>query len=70
MFGPPTFPNVARFRLTAVLRMAVSQADGGDPPKHVEIAGPVHVPQPLHETMMDEHWLLVVRHLHGHGITV
>lgn len=50
--------------------MAVSQADSGDPRKHVEITWPIHIPQPLHETLMDKKWLLVVRHLHRHGITV
>lgn len=52
------------------LRVAVAHADGSHTGKQVQVAPAVHVPQPLHVTLVDEHRLLVVGDFHGHGVTV
>ena len=50
--------------------MAVSYTDGRHSCKEVQVALAVHVPQPLHVALVDEHRALVGGHLHGHGVTV
>lgn len=50
--------------------MAVAHADRSHTGKQVQISSAVHVPQPLHVSLVDEHRLLVVGDFHGHGVTV
>lgn len=52
------------------LRVAVSHADGGHAGKQVQVSPAVHVPQPLHMSLMDEDRPLVEGDLHGHGVAV
>ena len=50
--------------------MAVANADCCHTGKKIQIALPVHVPQPLHVSLVDKHWLLIGGNLHGHGVAV
>lgn len=49
------------------LRVTVAHADRGHTGKQIQVSFPVHVPQPLHVTLVDEYRVLVVGHFHGHG---
>lgn len=50
--------------------MTVAHADGRHTGKQVQVSFPVHVPQPLHVTLVDENRFLVVGNSHGHGEAV
>lgn len=49
------------------LRVTVAHADGSHTGKQVQVSLPVHVPQPLHVTLVDEYRFLIVGDSHGHG---
>lgn len=49
------------------LRVTVAHADGSHTSKKIQVPLPVHVPQPLHVTLVDEHWFLIEGNFHGHG---
>ncbi len=50
------------------LRVAVAHTDSSHTSKQIQISSPVHVPQPLHVSLVDEHWFFIVGNLHGHGV--
>lgn len=50
--------------------MTVAHADGSHTGKQIQVSPPVHVPQPLHVTLVDEYRFLVVGNAHGHGEAV
>ena len=50
--------------------MAVAHGDSCYTGKQVQITPPIHIPQPLHVSLMEEHWSLEVRNLHGYGVAV
>lgn len=52
------------------LRVTVAHADGSHTSKQVQVSPAVHVPQPLHVSLVDEQWSLVVGDFHSHGVTV
>lgn len=55
---------------TRTLRVAVAHTDGSHTSKQVQISPAINIPQPLHVSLVDEHWLLVVGDFHGHRVTV
>lgn len=50
--------------------MAVAHTDSSHASKQIQISPPVHIPQPLHVSLVDEHWFLIVGNLHGHRVTI
>ena len=52
------------------LRVAVAHTHSSHTSKQIQISPPVHIPQPLHVTLVDEHWFLIVGNLHGHGVAI
>ena len=50
--------------------MAVAHADCCHAGKKIQIPLPVHVPQPLHVSLVEKHWLLIGGNLHDHGVAV
>lgn len=50
--------------------MAVSQTDSRYTSKQIQISFPVHIPQPLHVSLVEEHWFLIIGNLHGHRVAV
>lgn len=57
-------------RKRRTLRVAVAHTDSSHTGKQVQIPPAIHVPQPLHVSLVDEYWLLVVGDFHGHRATV
>lgn len=52
------------------LRVAVAHADSRHTGEQIQISPPVHIPQPLHVSLVDEHWFLIVGDLHGHRVAI
>lgn len=50
--------------------MAVAHTDSSHTSKEIQISSPVHIPQPLHVSLVDEHWFLIVSNLHGHRVAI
>lgn len=47
--------------------MTVAHADCNHTGKQIQVSFPVHVPQPLHVSLVDEYRFLIVGNSHGHG---
>ncbi|KAG7241105.1 hypothetical protein INR49_025848 [Caranx melampygus] len=45
------------------LRMAVAYTNSSHTGKQIQVSSPIHIPQPLHETLVEEHWFLIVGHI-------
>lgn len=52
------------------LRVAVAHTDSSHTGKQIQIPLPVYIPKPLHVSLVDEHWFLIVCNLHDHGVAV
>lgn len=59
-----------KHELVRTLRVAVAHTDSSHASKQIQITPPIHIPQPLHVSLVDKHWLLIIGDLHGHGVAV